>query len=291
MEELSAGQGGVGSADSGPVGTGPGGVVPDGAGTAGASPGAGGTARTPPGGDGADGDLSLELRERLYRQVPFAIPAIAVVPVVLGFVLAAALTPGRAGPAALGAAGWLVALALRTPAALAASRVPGLKTPRAMPTFMASISGPAEECVRLLMVLFLVKGFGNLLWAGFGWGTVEVVYTLVTAVVIRRLLLDPSEKAADARRVLGSMGFLQYVQNLVPLLGAVERATVSLLHIGFTLLLGWNPWLVLVTMPVHSTVNLTAVGLMRRHSVNLLETFVAVVSVACFVLGLLAWHR
>jgi hypothetical protein len=40
-----------------------------------------------------------------------------------------------------------------------------------------------------------------------------------------------------------------------------------------------------------SPARLTAVRLMRRHSVILLETFVAVVSVACFVLGLPAWHR
>jgi hypothetical protein len=33
------------------------------------------------------------MRERLYRQVPFAIPAIAVIPVVLGFALAASRLP------------------------------------------------------------------------------------------------------------------------------------------------------------------------------------------------------
>jgi hypothetical protein len=288
MADVGAGRGGAGPAD------GAGGLAEDaaaGSGPAGSGPAGSGSAGSVAAGDGTDGDLPLELRERMYRQVPFAIPAIAAVPVVLGFVLAATLAPGRAGPAALGAAGWLVALALRTPAALAASRVRRLKAPQAMASFRASISGPAEECVRLLMVLFLVKGFGSLLWAGFGWGTVEVVYTLVTAVAIRRLLLDPSDKAAEARRGLASMGFLQYVRNLVPLLGAVERATVSLLHIGFTLLLGWNPWLVLVTMPAHSAVNMVAMRLMRRRSVILMETIVAVVSVACFVLGLLAWHR
>jgi hypothetical protein len=238
-----------------------------------------------------DGDLPLEIRQRMYRQVPFAIPAIAAVPVVLGLLLASTLTPARAGAAALGAAGWLVALALRTPPAQAASRAPRLKKPRAMATFMASISGPAEETVRLLLVLFFVKGFDNLLWAGFGWTTIEIVYTLVNAVVIRRLLVDPSEKAAQARRVLSSLGFLQYVRNLVPVVGAVERATVSLLHIGFTLLLGWNPWLAFATMPIHSAVNISAMALMRRRAVVLLESGLAVVGAAAFTLGLLAWHR
>jgi hypothetical protein len=239
----------------------------------------------------ADGDLPLEVRERLYRQIPGAVPAIAVVPVLLGLLLTATLTPVRAGAAGLGAAGWLVALALRSPVAMAASRAPRLKRAQPMATFMASISGPAEETVRLLMVLFLVKGFDDLLWAGFGWATIEVVYTLVTAIAIRRLLLDSREQAAEARRVLVSLGFLQYVKNLVPVVGAVERATVSLLHIGFTLLLGWNPWLVFATMPTHSAVNISAMGLMRRRLVILMESALAVVCAIVFTLGLLAWHR
>jgi hypothetical protein len=234
-----------------------------------------------------DGDLPLAVRQRLHRQVPFALPIIAIVPVVIALVLATTLAPARPGAAALGAAGWLVALALRAPAGAAVSRMPK----RNAPTLMALISGPAEESVRLLLVLFGVSGFGNLLWAGFGWATVEVVYVLVTGVMVRRLLLDPSAKAAEARRLLLSMGWLQYVQSLVPALGAVERAGASLLHIGFTLLLGWNPWLVLVTMPAHSATNLVAVRLMRRRSVVLLEAIVVVVGAAGFGLGLLAWHR
>jgi hypothetical protein len=234
-----------------------------------------------------DGDLPLAVRQRLHRQVPLALPVIAIVPVVLAVVLATTLAPARAGPAALGAAGWLAALALRAPAGAFVHRMPRQNAP----TFMASISGPAEEFIRLLLVLFGVSGFGNLLWAGFGWATIEVVYTLVTGLAVRRLLLDPSAKAAEARRLLVSMGWLQYVQSLVPVLGAVERAGVSLLHIGFTLLLGWNPWLVLVTMPAHSATNLVAVRLMKQRSVLLMETIVALVGAAAFALGLLAWHR
>jgi hypothetical protein len=65
----------------------------------------------------------------------------------------------------------------------------------------------------------------------------------------------------------------------------------SLLHIGFTLLLGWNPWLVLVTMPTHSATNLAAVRLIKQRSVILLETIVVLVGAAGFALGLLVWHR
>jgi 5,10-methylene-tetrahydrofolate dehydrogenase/methenyl tetrahydrofolate cyclohydrolase len=55
--------------------------------------------------------------------------------------------------------------------------------------------------------------------------------------------------------------------------------------------LGWNPWLVLVTTPVHSATNLGAVRLMKRRSVTLMEAIMVVVGAGVFVLGLLAWHR
>jgi hypothetical protein len=122
-------------------------------------------------------------------------------------------------------------------------------------------------------------------------GTVELVSTLVTAVGVRRLLLDPSERGAEARRGMVSMGWLQYVQSLVPVLGAFERAAVSLLQVGFTLLLGWHPWLVLATTPAHSGLNLRAVQLIKQRSVILMETIVVAAGAVAFALGLLAWHR
>jgi hypothetical protein len=46
-----------------------------------------------------DGDLPLAVRQRLHRQVPFALPVIAIVPVVIAVVLATTLAPARAGAA------------------------------------------------------------------------------------------------------------------------------------------------------------------------------------------------
>ncbi|MFF5212494.1 hypothetical protein [Streptosporangium sp. NPDC000396] len=60
---------------------------------------------------------------------------------------------------------------------------------------------------------------------------------------------------------------------------------VRLLRIGLTLLLAWQPWLVLAAVPLHSAVNLLAVRLMRI-SLPLTEALVAVVGVAAFALGL-----
>jgi hypothetical protein len=40
-----------------------------------------------------DGDLPRAVRQRLHRQVPFALPVIAIVPVVIAMVLATTLAP------------------------------------------------------------------------------------------------------------------------------------------------------------------------------------------------------
>jgi hypothetical protein len=46
-----------------------------------------------------DGGLLLDVRQRLHSQVPFALPVIAIVPVVIAVVLATTLVPARAGAA------------------------------------------------------------------------------------------------------------------------------------------------------------------------------------------------
>jgi hypothetical protein len=46
-----------------------------------------------------DGDLPLAVRQRLHHQVPFALPVIAIVPVVIAVVLATTLAPARVGAA------------------------------------------------------------------------------------------------------------------------------------------------------------------------------------------------
>jgi hypothetical protein len=45
-----------------------------------------------------DGDLPRAVRQRLHRQVPFALPVIAIVPVVIAVVLATTLAPAAPPP-------------------------------------------------------------------------------------------------------------------------------------------------------------------------------------------------
>ena len=46
-----------------------------------------------------DGDLPFDVRQRLHSQVPFGLPVIAIVPVVIAVVLATTLAPARVGAA------------------------------------------------------------------------------------------------------------------------------------------------------------------------------------------------
>ncbi|MEO3784058.1 hypothetical protein ABGB12_12050 [Actinocorallia sp. B10E7] len=177
----------------------------------------------------------------------------------------------------LGAAGWLVALMLRGPVAAAVAKQPGERAA----LIVASASGPCEELVRLALVVLLLSGAEEALWAGFGWGAVEIVYTVVNALVIRSLLGRNDPQAVEARALLEAQGTLRADG---PVWAFLERIGATLLHIGFTLLLVWQPWIVLATVPLHSAVNLGIVRL-TRVSLPLAEGLFVALSTTVFALG------
>ncbi|GAA2848011.1 hypothetical protein GCM10010517_05180 [Streptosporangium fragile] len=217
----------------------------------------------------------------LRRAVLWTVPAVAAVAVLFAAALALWLAAPRWGAIALGAGGWLAALVLRGPIIAAVAKLPRERAA----TVIGAASGPCEEIVRLLLVLLLVSGFPETLWAGYGWAAIEIVYTMVNALAIRSLLGRTDEKSLEARRMLEAQGVLRADG---PLWAAVERTGAGMLHIGLTLLLAWQPWLVLVTIPLHSAANLLAVRLMRT-SLALTEVLVAAVGAAAFALGLACW--
>ncbi|MFD0660930.1 hypothetical protein [Thermocatellispora tengchongensis] len=139
--------------------------------------------------------------------------------------------------------------------------------------------------MRLLLVVTLVSGFPEVVWAGYGWAAIEIGYTMVNAVLIRSLLGKTDERSLAALAMLESAGVLR---TDGPAWAAVERTGASLLHIGFTLLLAWNPWLVLVAAPVHTAVNLLAVRL-APVSLALTEALVTAAGIGAFVIGLAQW--
>ncbi len=208
-----------------------------------------------------------------------ALPLYALVPI--GFALAfwAGGVPLDPRAFALGAGGWMLALALRAPIGLL---VKGLPKERAS-TWVASASGPLEEGVRLAALLLTATSFRWAASLGQGWAAIEVVFAVVNALVVLRLSQRTDEQAQEIREALAASGNL----NASPLVGVVERISASAFHIGSTLLIASNPWWAALMVPIHTASNLGVVRLVKR-STFLAEALMAVVGAATLLAGWLA---
>jgi hypothetical protein len=185
-----------------------------------------------------------------------------------------------------GALGWYVAFILRTPVILVAQRV--LRTPARAQPWIVAASGPAEESVRLITLLLVGSAFPLALSVGLGWTTIEIVYTIVNNLAVAWLLRRPDERARRSLALLLAMGLEKLLSPTAPALSVIERIAVSGLHIGFTLLLAWQPLLVLATIPLHSLANLVSLWLLRRSAVLSALGWV-LIGAASLLVGLAVW--
>jgi hypothetical protein len=226
-------------------------------------------------------DWFREWPRRRARALLVASPAYLAVPI-----LFAAWFRSLAGPlpwtaAGLGALGWWAALLLRIPLGPIAARL-GSKRGQLL---IVAASGPLEELVRLAACAVAGRALAPALAVGLGWATIEIAFALVNAVVLLAVLRRSDERARAARRELAETGI---PLDAPPLWGALERVSATALHVGFTLLLAASPWLVLITIPIHSGVNLFALRYVRR----LVPMQLALLVVGALVLGVgLAVHR
>lgn len=182
-------------------------------------------------------------------------------------------------PLGLGAAGWMLALILRQPVALIANAT---TTQKRAATIVGWFSGPAEELVRLALVLLFLRTATDALWAGFGWATIEVVIVAVNALAISSLLKKDDPKSREARALLSEQGMLV---PRSPGWGLLERLGAIAMHIGLTLMLFANPWLVLVTLPLHSVTNMMVVRYAKTNFA-LAELGFTAVSAAILLIGI-----
>lgn len=221
----------------------------------------------------------LPLPKGMLRDLLLAIPLMLLV--LVGYYSLFALfgaTPHWA-MIGLGALGWLVALNLRAPFVPIAKRLGQERGGR----FMAVMAGPCEELVRLAVVLIFGRSFPVALSLGFGWGGVEVLFTLVNHVMRMVLMTRDDEKARQAREILAAQGPAKIPAGW--LVGAWERLFATGIHVGFTLLVAYQPWLVVALLPVHSLVDLT-IPVFAKRSVWIVEGLVTVVGGAALYLGL-----
>lgn len=217
----------------------------------------------------------------IRRGLAFSAVSLALVPIGIWILLVAAGYPPQVGPFIAGALGWLIALALRMPVILIASRA--LKPPeRAMPVIIAA-SGPAEETVRVIALLLMGRDVPTALWLGFGWTTIEIGYTYINALALAKLANRTDPEAQRAREMLPPAAFT----SAAPVWGAVERIGASALHIGFTLIVAVVPIAFVITAIIHSAFNLILVNMSRTRPIFVVESFVCAVGVIALVVGLL----
>jgi len=205
--------------------------------------------------------------------------AVLPAPIVVGAILIGLRGAPDLLPLLLGAAGWMVALMLRQPVALVASKTTSRE--RAA-TIVGWFSGPAEELTRLVLVLVVIRSFDQAIWAGFGWATIEVLLVMVNGLAIAGLLTKDDPKSLEARELLAAQGMLG-TQHL--LWGLLERLSATALHLGFTLMLFAQPWLVLVTLPLHSVTNMLMARYAKKN-LALAELGLAVIGAIVCVVGL-----
>lgn len=203
------------------------------------------------------------------------------VPVVSGLLAAIWLGPPRWSLLALGAAGWMIALMLRQPVALIARRLTSTKRVRSI---VGWASGPAEELVRVGMVILFVSTASDAIWAGIGWAGIEVIMVAVNGFIIANLLTRDDPKALKVQATLSERGPMPTNATGWAVL---ERCSAMALHTGFTLLLFAQPWLAVATVIVHSSLNMIGVHYAKR-SVLATELVLAGISLVIFLCGLAA---
>lgn len=188
----------------------------------------------------------------------------------------------------IGALGWAIAAFLRSPITLLANVFPA--TAKHITTIIVAFSGPCEELIRLAVILLLGRTFHMALSIGLGWAAIEVIYAIINNFVVLSLFRRDDEKARQARAMLEKMGLAQAMFSTPPFVGIIERVFACAVQIGFTLLLAWQPLLVLLTIPLHSMTNFIALTLLRR-SVVLAELALAIIGIIVLFAGLGAFGR
>lgn len=208
------------------------------------------------------------------------LPFYAAVPVLYALLFLAFDQPLHWGAFGIGALGWLAALVLRGPIAVISHKL--MKEHRAKLTVVAS-SGPLEEGVRLAVLALTSFSLSNAVSIGQGWAAIEVVYSVINGLMILVIINKKDEKSAQALQILEQQGMRT---DLSPLVGVIERVTASAFHIGATLLIAYEPWLVLLLIPAHSLLNLGAVRFVKA-SIFWTEVYVGIVGFAVLTAGML----
>lgn len=184
----------------------------------------------------------------------------------------------------LGALGWWLALLLRVPVILFVrfKKIEQKKSNK----LIVGISGPTEEITRLILLLIIGLNSPNSYSVGLGWAMIEVVYGLIQIIGIGVLEQKTDAKAEEAKILMKQMGMDKSLAPSTPFWGALERVTAAAVHIGFSLLLVFSPYVIILTMPLHSFINFLVVK-MNKTSIRKSQLRFLIIGCVILLLGIL----
>jgi hypothetical protein len=230
-----------------------------------------------------DLNMTMAQRERISRIMTLSAPLLLLVGVLYWLAFRYSGIDLKWGAVGIGALGWLAALILRAPVGLAVKNLPDATKERAV----VFSSGPLEEGLRIAALALAGRDFLTAISVGFGWAMIEVLFTLQQVLIIATLLKKDDAKSRQAIAMLKERGMLPENPSAW---GIVERIFASAMHMGNTLLVAFNPWLVIVLAPLHSATN-WFISKMAPKSLVKGELLMAAIGTVMFVLGLLAMGR
>jgi hypothetical protein len=179
----------------------------------------------------------------------------------------------------LGALGWWLALILRLPIILIAK----LKKLDLNFSSILTIgsSGPTEESVRLVLLSIIRLFSHNAYSIGLGWAMIEIIYGIAQIIGIGVLEQKTDEKAIEAKNLMKQMGMDKSLESSTPFWGVLERVSASAIHIGFSLLLVFSPYVLIFTIPFHSFINFFVV---RVNKISIKISQLSLFGIASLVL-------
>ncbi|MCM2534792.1 YhfC family glutamic-type intramembrane protease [Neobacillus pocheonensis] len=182
----------------------------------------------------------------------------------------------------LGVLGWWIAYLLRAPISLVLIKIAHEKQPKGIVYF----SGLLEESVRLIVLKMTGTSFQQAISVGQGWAFIEVLFAIVNLLALTNLNNKSDEKSLQAKEMLSDAGIKL---DGSPFWGALERVFASGFHIGSTLLIARNPWMILAMIPVHTAYNVMATRLLLKRSIVTTELVGALFGSVVFIVGLFVY--
>ena len=93
-------------------------------------------------------------------------------------------------------------------------------------------------------------------------------------------------EAEEAKELMKQMGMDKSLAPSTPFWGALERVSGTAVHIGFSILLVLSPFVIILTIPLHSFINFF-VAKMNKTSIPKSQVSFLIIGYVIFLIGIL----